>query len=136
MEEWIASLALWVEGLGAWAYVGAPLLMAAVAGTFGGFLSFSYRSGTIPDNPSAGKSRHHFDGFTRAIGAAIGGAFIALAIKANVLLGFLGGNGSADLATLLLAGMLAGLSERLVPNIVRSLNDQIPTLESDRTTAP
>ena len=93
------------------------LVLASAAGVLGGFVSFAYRSRQVELDPSGGRCRYYFNGVARSFGAAFGAIFVALAVKTKLVLGFLDEAGTSHIVVLLLAGMLAGVSERLVPNL-------------------
>jgi hypothetical protein len=93
------------------------LALASASGVLGGFISFAYRSRQVELDPSGGQCRYYFNGVARSFGAAFGAIFVALAVKTKLVLGFLDAAGTSHIVVLLLAGMLAGVSERLVPNL-------------------
>jgi hypothetical protein len=120
----VLSLALWTERATVRHYVGNSLLqlaLASAAGVVGGFVSFAYRSRQIELDPSGGRWRYYFDGFARSLGAAFGAVFVALAVKMKLVVGFLNAANGQETVALLVAGMLAGVSERLVPTLVGRL---------------
>src|SRR5581483_223815 len=99
------------------------LALASSAGVVGGFLSFASRSREVEVDPSAGRPGYYFMGVARSLGAASGAVVAAIAVKLKLILGFMAGPaGPAPLMGLVLAGLIAGVSERLVPNLVRSID--------------
>ena len=54
-------------------------------------------------------------------GQTAGAVFVGLAVKMQLVLGFLRQDDSLQRTRLLLAGMLAGVSERLVPNLAADM---------------
>jgi hypothetical protein len=93
------------------------VVLASAAGVLGGFISFAYRSRQVELDPSGGRCRYYFNGVARSFGAAFGAIFVALAVKTKLVLGFLDEARTSHIVVLLVAGMLAGVSERLVPNL-------------------
>jgi hypothetical protein len=120
----VSSLVLWLERATVKHYVGNSLLqlaLASAAGVVGGFVSFAYRSRQIELDPSGGRWRYYFDGLARSLGAAFGAVFVALAVKMKLVAGFLNAANGQETVALLVAGMLAGVSERLVPTLAGRL---------------
>jgi hypothetical protein len=101
------------------------LVLASAAGAVGGFLSFASRSRLVEVDPSAGRRGYYFMGVARSFGAASGAVAAALAVKTKVILAFLAApDGSSPIVGLLITGVVAGVSERLVPNLVRSIDER------------
>jgi hypothetical protein len=101
------------------------LVLASAAGAVGGFLSFASRSRLVEVDPSAGRRGYYFMGLARSFGAASGAVAAALAVKTKVILAFLAApDGSSPIVGLLITGVVAGVSERLVPNLVRSIDER------------
>ena len=97
------------------------LALMSAAGVVGGFLSYASRSRQIDLDASGGRLRYYFNGVARSLGAAAGAVFVGLAVKMRLVLGFLNELEGMQLTGLLLAGMLAGVSERLVPNLAADI---------------
>jgi hypothetical protein len=96
------------------------VLSAAAMGALGAFLSVASRTETIHFEPVAGPVIHKFEGATRAIVGMAGALFIALAIKADLLLGVFHSVTHPFLA-LLAACVVGGATERLVPGLINNM---------------
>lgn len=100
------------------------VLMGGLVGAIGAFTAMLYRFKTITIDASAGKYLHWFDGFTRLIVGFNAALFIALAIKADVVLGF--ANASNHSFALLLAFCFAaGWSEKLMPSLISRFENSV-----------
>ncbi len=96
------------------------ILSAAAIGGVGAFLSVASRTETITFEPVAGPSIHQFEGGVRVVVGIAGALFVALAIKADLLLGIFHSLTHPFLA-LLVAGVIAGTSERFVPGLISTM---------------
>lgn len=96
------------------------LLLGAGVGSFGALLSVLRRSDELAIDVSAGKRVHYFEGMMRALVGAAAGFLFALTIKSNILLGAIN---NSDRATpiLLVICVIAGASERLLPDLIKQL---------------
>jgi hypothetical protein len=97
------------------------ILSAAAIGGVGAFLSVASRTETIIFEPVAGPSIHQFEGGVRVVAGIAGALFVALAIKADLLLGVFRSLTHPFLA-LLLSGVIAGASERFVPGLISTMD--------------
>lgn len=96
------------------------ILSTAAIGGIGAFLSVASRTETIVFEPVAGPSIHRFEGGVRVIAGIAAALFVALAIKADLLLGVFHSLTHPFLA-LLVSGVIAGTSERFVPGLISSM---------------
>lgn len=91
------------------------ILISAGAGAIGALVSVLLKK-QLP-LVSAQPSLYFFDGALRILLGALAGFVAGLAIKANILLGFIG---TKDPYVFALACCLAGVAERFVPNLVET----------------
>lgn len=111
ISNWVSG-ALWRDVLGT--------LGAAAIGALGAFLSVASRTEAITFEPAAGPSIHKFEGGVRVVVGMSGALFVALAIKSDLLLGIFHSLTHPFLA-LLVACLIAGASERLVPSLINTM---------------
>lgn len=119
----LALLVLWLFRMRIAAIVGETALEVALgagAGSIGALLFILWRSKGIQLDPSAAKRIHQFEGVARVAAGGIGAALVALAIKGGVILQQYSDSAN-HLCALLAACMLAGASERFVPNLVEKV---------------
>lgn len=95
------------------------IFIAACAGAIGALVSVLLKK-QLPV-VSAQPSLYFFDGALRILLGALAGFVAGLAIKANILLGFIGTEviGAEVSYVFVAAGCLAGVAERFVPSLVR-----------------
>ena len=96
------------------------VLSGATMGSLGAFLSVAGRTQAIHFEPVAGPRIHKVEGATRAIVGMTGALFLALAIKADLLLG-VSQRLSHPFLALLVACFAAGAAERLVPGLIGNM---------------
>lgn len=96
------------------------ILSAAALGALGALLSVASRTEAIHFEPVAGPVIHKFEGATRAIVGIAGALFIAIAIKADLLLGVFHSLTHPFLA-LLAVCVVGGATERLVPGLINNM---------------
>ncbi len=94
------------------------LLMAALTGGIGGFISCFIRFRNYRGNIFAGTRMHMFDGFFRIFYGLVAGFIASLAVKANVVGGFLGNSA----VSLIFVAAVAGASEFFVPSLVAKMD--------------
>lgn len=99
-------------------------LSAAAVGALGAFLSVATRTETITFEPAAGPDIHRFEGRVRVLVGMAGALFVALAIKSDLLLGVFHSLTHPFLA-LLVACLVGGASERLVPGLINTMGKSI-----------
>lgn len=96
------------------------VLFGAGVGALGALIFVIMRIGKIGIDAMAGRSIHRFEGVIRIIAGMAGAALITLAIKANVFLGALD-SAEKSLPLILTIAMIAGASERIVPNLIKKV---------------
>src|SRR5262249_22023257 len=97
-------------------YVG-PIILAAAAGGVGAIASVLQRISSLEISPYAPLWYAVLQGAARVLVGALFGVFFALANKANLVLGTFANN----LYAIAAFGVLAGISERFVPEIIRKM---------------
>ncbi|MGO9605370.1 MAG: hypothetical protein ACLQAT_18595 [Candidatus Binataceae bacterium] len=116
----IAAFTMWwskgfvIEQLGKTAF---DMLMGTCSGAVGASISLLLGIQSRPLDATAGKPAHLFAGITRVLTGMGGAALATLAVKVNVLGGFVAGT-QHPFAALMLIGAIAGASERLVPDLI------------------
>ena len=93
----------------------------ACLGALGALISVLSRSADLPIDAAAGKAAHYLEGVSRILLGVCGGFLVAVAIKANLILGVADAvdNEIRRLAVLASLSVASGASERLVPNLIR-----------------
>lgn len=99
------------------------MMLGAGAGSFGALLSIITRSNDISMDASAGSKVHYLEAAARIVVGLAGGCIVALAIKANLVLGSV--NAINSLASLIVICIIAGASERLVPNLIKQIEGSV-----------
>ena len=100
------------------------ILAGAMMGGIGAFLSISARTESIRLDPVAGERIHRTEGIVRVTVGLLGAFFLALAIKANLVLG-LSQTWPRPLLALLIFCLIAGASERLVPGLIKNMENSL-----------
>jgi len=100
------------------------VIAGAMMGGIGAFLSISARTESIRLDPVAGERIHRIEGCIRVIVGMLGALFLALAIKANLVLG-LSQTWPHPTLALLIFCIVAGASERLVPGLIKSMENTV-----------
>lgn len=106
------------------------LLLMALIGCIGGFFFVVIRSGYIATNSSFGMSIHVIEGALRVLTGGVSAFILTLGLKSKLVIGFtdLFSDGSVShrclMATLCI---VAGMSERVVPEFVRSVEKEVHT---------
>ncbi|MCX6168665.1 MAG: hypothetical protein NTX65_04975 [Ignavibacteriales bacterium] len=103
------------------------LLIAGSCGALGALLSVIMRLGKTNLNPAAGKDLHFYEGGSRIIAGCISAIIIALCVKLQLLVPIFSNINNTQVA-MVLAGVIAGASERWVPSLIakvesNTLND-------------
>jgi hypothetical protein len=112
--------------------VGLRVVLGACAGAAGAFVSVSFRLGRLGLDPAAGWPLHALEAFTRVAGGMAGALLVALCLHAKVLLALpsgaadTGAPSSQAMALALALCMIAGASERLVPNLIEQTRVGVP----------
>jgi hypothetical protein len=98
--------------------------LAAAMGGLGALLSIASRTEAIHLEPVAGPLIHRKEGATRVVVGIAGALFVAIAIKANLILGVFSSLTHPFLG-LIAACIVAGASERLVPGLIDNMGKSI-----------
>lgn len=96
------------------------LAMSAAAGAAGALLSVIGRAGRLPFDSSSGKRLHYLEGSSRIWAGSLSGVFVALSVRAGLVLTAFTGGGRMP-AIMILGAMVAGTGERLVNSIMADL---------------
>lgn len=96
---------------------GVDVLLGSLCGPLGALLSATSRANRLVMDANAGRIIHQFEGLCRIGVGMVGALFVALAIKAGLIMGGMTFQGS-PLALMLALCVAAGASERLVPSLV------------------
>ena len=91
--------------------------LGAMLGGIGAMLSVLTRSNRLTLDSAAGAALHYFEGGSRIATGAVGGLLVGLAVKANLILGFVS-DSPHSLAVLSTICLAAGASERMVPGFI------------------
>jgi hypothetical protein len=100
------------------------IVAGAMMGGIGAFLSIAGRAESIRLDPVAGDRIHRIEGMVRVAVGLLGALFLALAIKANLVLG-LSQTWPHPLLALLIFCIVAGASERLVPGLIKNMEGSL-----------
>ncbi len=130
--SFLTAIPFLLIGLGLWllqtpiiARYGASAFQVAFGaflGAPGALLSVITRSTNINVEAAAGPRIHYLEGGARVIVGVIGAFIAALAVKANFALGVINDT-KAGLPLLMLLCVIAGYSERLVPELIHRVED-------------
>jgi hypothetical protein len=132
----IATTALWVFRDQARGMLGSNVFESALgagSGGIGALLSILLRSKNLPLDSAAESRIHFFEGIARVVAGAVGAALVALGIKAELLLSVISSS-SQPLTLLAAVCMVAGASERLVPDFIERV--EIAATARNGETAP
>lgn len=103
---------------------GFEIVFGSLCGSIGAILSIAARGDRLHLDANAGDWIHRMEAISRIGAGLAGAAFVATAIKSGLLLG--GVNFAGSPFSLLLAFcMAAGMSERLIPNLVNKIDSAI-----------
>lgn len=100
------------------------VILAAMLGGIGALFSVLSRAKKIQMDPTAGSLIHYIESASRICVGNISALLIALAVKANVLLGFTKAM-DYSLALLLVTCICAGASERLVLGFIKKIETSV-----------
>jgi hypothetical protein len=95
------------------------ICIATLTGGIGAFVSTFIRFRNYEGNIISGLSAHRLDGFLRILYGCIAALILGLAIYSNTIFGFL--NTSASQWVIYFLAAVAGASEFLIPNVIRSV---------------
>jgi len=116
----LLTVLLWVFRAAVQPFVGESVFdiaMGAGAGAAGALLSVLVGSKNVPSDPATRKGMHYLQGAARILAGTLGAVLIALAIKGGLFLGTVLSTNHAN-ELFLFVCMVAGWSERLVPNFI------------------
>ncbi|ELT7697463.1 hypothetical protein QPB18_000685 [Vibrio vulnificus] len=99
------------------------VLLGAFVGGFGALLSVYTRAGQLEFDATAGKELHSLEAILRVVMGLGGGVLASLAIKSGIIFN-ISGLAHLNIPLLLLVSLVAGTSERLVPNITKLIEAQ------------
>jgi hypothetical protein len=100
------------------------IFIGTLMGSLGAVLSIASRTEAIHLDPVAGPQIHKFEGIVRVAVGMAGAFFVALSIKANLLLGVFQSLPRPFLA-LVTTCIVAGASERLVPGLIKNMEGSL-----------
>jgi hypothetical protein len=100
------------------------LILVCSLSTLGGIVSVSIKIDSINVDKGIGKSPFFIYGLNRNIFSVLGGVFMFVIIKSNLLFGFITTLDNS-LYGFLVFGFLAGFSETLVPNALKRIEDKV-----------
>jgi hypothetical protein len=118
-----AQMRLWLEPNGF------EILLGTASGSIGALISAISRK-TADGDASSGARDHLFEGAARVLLGMAGAFLVAVAVKANLVVGFVNAAGAATLPLLIVLCVIAGASERLVPTLIAKL-EQPPVAGAD-----
>lgn len=95
-------------------------LLVSTFATLGGIISISINTNSLNVDKGLGKKMYFFYGVERNFYSIIGGIFVYILIKSNLLFGFINSQEN-HIYALLVFGFLAGFSESLIPNALKTL---------------
>lgn len=98
------------------------VMAGAFAGGAGALLSILSRINSTPLDARVGRWMHQLDGFVRVATGCLGALFVIIACRLNLLAGVLTTPSDPSLMGTLFLGILAGVSERLVPSLIRKVD--------------
>ena len=120
-----ATVVLWALRTRVIAAIGIYGLEAATGalfGSLGALVSIIIRSREIEMDAAAGPRMHFLEAAARAIAGMVGALLMALAVKENLILGFIN-SVEHPFGVLLLLCILAGASERFVPSLIKHVEE-------------
>jgi hypothetical protein len=108
---------------------GFQVVIGAGVGSLGALLSIITRSNKISMDASAGWKVHYLESAARVVVGVVGALLVTLAIKANLVLP---SNSAANsLPLIMLICIIAGASERLVPNLIKHIESTVTLGDKD-----
>jgi hypothetical protein len=100
------------------------IIIGALLGGIGALFSILSRAEKIQMDPTAGSSIHYIESASRILVGNIGALLIALAVKANIFLGFTKVT-DYSFALLLVICICAGASERFVSGFIKRIKTSV-----------
>jgi len=140
----VTASAFVLIGLGLWSFRGwfkvqigeLPffLIISSVAGAAGALLSVVLRMGKSNVDGLAGRRIHFLEGGFRIVAGTISASVVSLAVYAGVFLPIFTEIKKQNIA-MVLAGLVAGISERLVPSLIEKVQPKgKPSLDENTRT--
>jgi hypothetical protein len=114
---------LWLFREGAKSYTGPLLfilLICSTAGGVGALFSVILRMGASNLDAAAGKGLHYLEGVSRIVCGSISAFLVALAVQTEIIVPVFSKIEKTHIA-MILAGLIAGASERLAPSIISAV---------------
>jgi hypothetical protein len=105
-----------------WGETGFYLVLAAFAGALGAALSMIFRMGKTYPTSEAPKDLHRLEAVSRIFAGCLSGVLVAGAVRIGLVLPVADQQGHLH-ATMLLAAMVSGASERLAPSLIGKLEN-------------
>lgn len=100
------------------------ILVCSLLGAIGSFISAFLRFKDYKGSIKSGLAIHKLDGFLRVIFGLAAGLFIALAMQGGILAAFAVSDDANKIWLFFFFGLIAGASERLVPNLIEQVENQ------------
>lgn len=110
---------------------GFEVILATLMGALGAVLSMILRVSKLDIDAMAGSGIHYFEGAVRTTAGMAGAFLVALCVKGNILLGIINAT-DQTIPFLLAIGVVAGASERLVPNIIKKVEGTLIVESPDK----
>ncbi len=127
LPTFLIACALWLLRLYVVPFFGSnafEVILGALLGGTGALFSVLIRAEKIQMDPTAGPRIHYIESTSRVLVGNIGALLIALAIRANIILGFTKAT-DYSFALLLVICMCAGASERLVSGFIKHVETSV-----------
>jgi hypothetical protein len=105
--------------------------LTTCCGGIGAFMFILRKSEVIRMEVGAGRLIHYFEGEARAVAGMAGGLVVSLALQGDIFSG-LSAKLSHPLAFMLVLGLAAGASEKLVPNLVGRVEGSVGMKDMER----
>lgn len=105
-------------------YTAIEVAIGTGLGSLGAFISILLRIAKLNIDSLAGMPVHLFEGAIRIIAGTAGALLFAVAIKSNLILGAINSQ-EKSLALLVAICLVAGASERLVPNLIKNIEGTV-----------
>lgn len=99
------------------------IIWIAGAGVLGALSSVRLRANRIVMDANAGKEIHRLEGLSRVLAGLIGATFAAITYKSGLFSNILK-YPSNELMLLIVIGFVAGVSERLIPSLVSTIDEK------------
>jgi hypothetical protein len=107
------------------------VILGSLIGGTGALFSILSRTASIQMDPTAGSCIHYLESASRVLAGNIGAFITALAVKANIFLGFTK-TMDYSFALLLVLCICAGASERLVPGFIKRIETSVDSEQKQK----